>query len=94
MRLRECGERQDVGFGLGHHRGLLREAARQGAGDAVPLGGDLLRVGVSEDRLDRRGHRRGVLGRYRGVQIRMECTRQRCHDDPVNCCATAAFNPA
>ncbi|BCO36349.1 hypothetical protein ACT16_23775 [Mycobacterium heckeshornense] len=37
--------------------------------DPVPLGGDLLGVGVSEDRLDRRSHRRSVLGSHRGVQV-------------------------
>ena len=26
--------------------------------------------------------------------LRMKCTRHRCHDAPVNCWATAAFNPA
>ncbi|COX17440.1 Uncharacterised protein [Mycobacterium tuberculosis] len=27
-------------------------------------------------------------------RFRMKCTRQRCHDAPLNCCATAAFSPA
>jgi hypothetical protein len=69
VRFREGGERQHIGLGLAHHVGHFREAARQRVGDAVPLGGDLLGVGVSEDRLDRRSHRRGVFGGHRGVQV-------------------------
>lgn len=38
------------------------DAASQGVGHPIPLGGDLVRVGVGEDGLDRRRHRRRMLG--------------------------------
>ncbi len=72
MRLRERGERQDIGLGLAHHGGDFRKRASQGLGDPVPLRGDLLGIGVSEDRLDRRGHRRSMFGGHRRVQVAHE----------------------
>jgi len=65
-------ERQHVGLGLAQHRGHLRKRRCQGVGDPVPLRGDLVGICVGEDGLDRRSHRRGVLGRDGGVQVAHE----------------------
>ena len=44
-------------------------------------------------RIDRGDHRPGMSCGTAASTLRMKCTRQRCHDEPMNTVPIAAFSP-